>query len=112
MVKLNTKGEGLGLVFPQKYKEIIMEWLLSIAEPVSARAAWEYVNGKIAPDTVSRPSVINFMNWCVDEEMLEYKERTGKGGHHRVYWTDMGLSDFWDYVYSEVVAALAPHVSG
>ncbi|GAH16083.1 unnamed protein product [marine sediment metagenome] len=35
--------------------------------------------------TISRASIINFLNYMVDEEMLTFHEITGKGGHRRIY---------------------------
>jgi len=40
------------------------------------------VGGDVA---VSRASVINFLNYMVDEGLLTYTVETGKGGHHRIY---------------------------
>ena len=47
--------------------------------------------------TISRASIINYLNACVDDEILTYTETTGKGGHHRIYTlahTDEGLETF------------------
>ena len=114
MVKVNTNGEGLGLVFPQEYKAILMGWLLG--DPtisVKSREAWEYVNEQMAPMTVSRASVINFLNdEGVDEGYLQYDEVTGKGGYHRVYNAKMDIDGFWRYVSQEVNASLAPFLKG
>ena len=35
--------------------------------------------------TISRASIINFLNAMVDEGLLGYTEITGKGGHRRIY---------------------------
>lgn len=49
---------------------------------------------------VSRASVINFLNYMVDEGLLDYTEETGKGGHHRIYSpTDKTEQKFRDTVY-------------
>ena len=114
MVKVNTKAKGLGLVFPQEYKAILMEWFLG--DPTisaKSREAWEYVNVQMHPETVSRASVINFLNFeGVDEGYLQYDEDTGKGGYHRVYRAKMDINGFWRYVAEEVTHALAPFLTG
>ena len=114
MVKVNTRGKGLGIVFPQKYKCVLMAWLLGNPKlRVKSRRAWEYVNEQIAPETVSRASVINFLNdEGVDEGYLQYDEDTGKGGFHRVYNAKMDIDGFWRYVSEEVTHALAPFLTG
>lgn len=78
----------------------------------NSRSAYEYVNEKIAPDTVSRASVINFLNKCVDEGYLGYDEASGKGGFHRIYRALMNTDQFWLYVSVEVNAKLAPFLKG
>jgi hypothetical protein len=35
--------------------------------------------------SISRASIINFLNDMVDEGVLDYVEESGKGGYHRVY---------------------------
>ena len=79
---------------------------------VNSRNSWKYVNEQLDPDTVSRASVINFLNECVDEGYLQYEETTGKGGYHRVYNAAMDLDGFWRYVYQEVNDKLAPFMKG
>ena len=113
-MKVNTNGEGLGLVFPQEYKVILMEWLLGDpTRSVKSREAWEYVNEQMAPKTVSRASVINFLNdEGVGEGYLQYDEVSGKGGYHRVYNAKMDIDGFWRYVSQEVNASLAPFLKG
>ncbi len=34
----------------------------------------------------------------VDEDILDYEEKTGKGGYHRVYYPKMNKEDFSVYV--------------
>ncbi len=46
--------------------------------------AYRYLLDK--PEKRSRASVILFLNDMVDEGILEYEEKTGKGRYHRVYY--------------------------
>ncbi|MBA7695156.1 hypothetical protein ES703_103778 [subsurface metagenome] len=48
--------------------------------------------------SISRASVINFLNWMVDEKIIDYHEITGKGGHRRIYKISMTEQDFWAHV--------------
>ncbi len=41
-----------------------------------------------------------------DEGVLNYKERTGKGGHHRVYTPRLNESEFKTYVAQTMIASL------
>jgi len=42
----------------------------------------------------------------VDEEVLSYTERTGKGGYHRVYKLDMSWSELKEYLARVVIGKL------
>jgi hypothetical protein len=42
----------------------------------------------------------------VEEGILEYEERTGKGGHHRVYYPKMNRDEFADYVVRKITSKL------
>ena len=100
-------------MFPQKYKEILAAWFFG--DPTmrkNSRASFDYVNEQMVPDTVSRASVINFLNECVDEGYLGFDQTPGKGGYHRVYKAEMDTDGFWRYVSQEVNTKLAPYVKG
>jgi len=52
----------------------------------SSRDVWVNVNKDLmGKSTISRASIINFMNHMVDEGAVNYTEITGKGGHRRIY---------------------------
>ena len=40
---------------------------------------------------MSRASVIFFLNDMVDDGILRYVSKTGKGGHHRVYYPHQNI---------------------
>jgi len=42
----------------------------------------------------------------VDEGVLSFTERTGKGGHHRVYRLDMSWSELKEYLARIVIDKL------
>ena len=55
------------------------------------------------PDKKSRASVISFLNEMVDEGVLSYKERSGKGGYHRVYYPEMTKEEFGKRTFRGIV---------
>lgn len=67
-------------------------------EGVTSGEVWKSVNTMLAPETISRASVIFFLNKLVDNDILDYTERTGKGGYHRVYKPAMTWSEFEELV--------------
>ena len=46
-----------------------------------SREVWSHVNKNLNPKTISRASIINFLNAIVDEGVLDYNEKSGKGGY-------------------------------
>ncbi len=72
---------------------------------LTSREVYEYVNGKI-DGSISRASIINFLKAMADERVLNYKERTGKGGSHRVYTPRFNESEFKKYVAQTMINSL------
>ena len=48
--------------------------------------------------TISRASVIFFLDRMVDQGVLSWRDATGKGGHHRIYITKLDESGYKKYV--------------
>lgn len=75
-------------------------------EGINSGATWRAVNKMLAPDTISRASIIFFLNALVDRDILTFEEKTGKGGHHRVYSPAMLWSEFEELIVDTFVAKL------
>ena len=63
------------------------------------------------PEKKSRASVIFFLNDMVALGIMEYNEKTGKGGYHRIYYPTMTEIEFWIWFESKVKQTLI-EVSG
>ena len=57
-------------------------------------------------DSISRASIINSLNAMVDNGVLDYVERTGKGGHHRIYSHKYNETQLKEYLVSQVIGKL------
>jgi len=80
--QLDTSKKGLDMFF-KPWQTVAIHYLNRIhPEGANSREVCEAVNNKT---TISRASVINFLNAMVDNELLGYIEESGKGGYHRVY---------------------------
>jgi hypothetical protein len=106
-MKFDIEQEGLLTLF-KPYQAALLERLWEINE--SARVGMN--SGEAhrflleGPDKKSRASVIFFLNDMVEEGVLDYEERTGKGGHHRVYYPKMDRDGFATYVTEKITAKL------
>lgn len=72
-------------MFFKDYQVEAIRYLQEISpKGAGSREVWEKVNETLS-GTISRASIINFLNELVDVELLSYHETTGKGGHRRIY---------------------------
>ena len=84
---LDMTQTGLEMFF-KPYMISSLELLWNTEETLSSRQVWEQVN-EMLPGTISRASIINFLNASVDTGLLDYEETTGKGGYRRLYTPKM-----------------------
>jgi predicted transcriptional regulator len=57
-------------------------------------------------ESISRASVIVFMNRLVDQGVLAYREGTGKGGVHKIYFPLMDEEEYVKYITKTMVESL------
>jgi predicted transcriptional regulator len=90
---IRTGEAGLSMFF-RDYQQIALRCLWEADDGKSSRDVWEYVNKKLKVGSISRASIINFLNSMVDNDMLNYETTTGKGGHRRIYHNKYSQSEF------------------
>jgi len=104
-LQLDTGKEGLEMFF-KDYQVEALRYLWTVQpEGANSRAVWENVNQRLQ-GSISRASVINFLNAMVDEGLITYTETTGKGGHHRVYAMQYGEAEFKQHIAGLVIGKL------
>jgi len=98
-MKFDTDKEGLHTLF-RPYQALLLEhlWELNRESRVGVKSSQAHRYMLDKPEKISRASVINFLNDMVDEDILDYEEKTGKGGYHRVYYPKMDRAEFSVYV--------------
>ena len=82
---------GLDMFF-KPYQVAALKILWSSRNHLSSRQVWEQANEQL-PGTISRASIINFLNASVDNGFLNYAETTGKGGYRRLYSSKLDKSE-------------------
>ena len=76
-----------------EYKTAIIKYLLNNTEKGQGSGkVWQALQDQGV--TVSRASVIFFLNFMVDDGLCIFTDATGKGGHHRLY----SLAHDWEGV--------------
>jgi predicted transcriptional regulator len=101
----NPEKKGLAKVLRDYQQETLKSVWKNSEKGLTTGEVHEYVNGKI-DGSISRASIINFLKAMADEGVLNYTERTGKGGYHRVYTTRLNESEFKTYVARTMIASL------
>ena len=101
----NPEQKGLTKVLRDYQQEALRSVWKNGENGQTSREVYEYVNGKI-DDSISRASIINFLKAMADETVLNYTERTGKGGYHRVYTPRLNESEFKTYIAQTMIASL------
>jgi DNA-binding PadR family transcriptional regulator len=104
---IDTAGEGLAMVL-KDYQEESLRYLWRLdGNGASSRDVWMQVNDELKGiRTISRASIINFLNSMVDEGVLNYTEITGKGGHRRIYSSALDEAGFKEYIAKSVLRNL------
>lgn len=89
-VNVDLSKKGLAM-FYRPYEVIGWDVVWNSPEAMGSGAVWEKTNAIMAQSgpgekkTISRASVIFFLNRQVDLGLMAWKDETGKGGHHRLY---------------------------
>jgi predicted transcriptional regulator len=103
----DTSEKGLLTLF-KPYQAALLEhiWELNNPERTGVMSGQAYEFLKDHPDSKSRAAVIFFLNDMVEKGVVEYEERTGKGGHHRVYYPKMDRAQFAQYMIKTITDKL------
>jgi len=108
-MQLDTTKNGLASIFKEWQVPLVEELLIS--EPMGSKEAYEYlgkigVKGQKELGSISRASVINFLNDLVDKGLLDFSLVTGKGGHRRIYTMAMTREEFAHKIIGKFVNKL------
>jgi predicted transcriptional regulator len=73
---------------------------------INSRMVWQKVNQVLEGETISRASVINFLEDMREMGVLTGEEKTGKGGHHWVYSPAVDEEGFKMFIVKKMIASL------
>ena len=78
-IEYDTAESGLRTVL-KDYQELALRAIWATPEGLGSKAVMDRVNAELKPNTISRASVINFLESMREIGVLKGDERTGKGG--------------------------------
>jgi predicted transcriptional regulator len=92
----------------KEYEEIGLRYIWAQAEEgVSSGKTWKAVNEALGPNkSISRASVIFFLERMANQGVLVYMIATGKGGRHRIYYPIIDERSYKKHLLKTVVESL------
>jgi len=104
-IEYNPSEKGLRAVL-KDYQEITLRVIWASPEGLGSKAVWDRVIAELKPNTISRASVINFLESMREAGILKGEERTGKGGYHWIYSPAMNEVEFKQYIARTILESL------
>jgi hypothetical protein len=83
-----------------------MQVVWSNPEGIISRVVWQKINETLKGETISRASVINFLEAMQEMGVLNGREETGKGGYHWIYSPAMDEGGFKMFIVNKLIATL------
>ncbi len=105
--KLDPSKHGLRKTL-KEYEEIGLRYIWTQGEQgVGSKKTWEAVKKTLGPDkSISRASVIFFLNRMVEQGVLDYRSTKGRGGRNRIYYPIMDERGYKKHLLKTVVESL------
>jgi predicted transcriptional regulator len=104
-IEYDTAESGLRAVL-KDYQEIALRAIWANPEGLGSKAVMDRVNAELKPNTISRASVINFLEAMREAGVLRGVERTGKGGHRWIYSPAMDEQQYKQYLAKTIIESL------
>jgi len=88
------------------YQELALRVIWNSQEGANSRTVWVKVNQMLGGETISRASIINFLEHMRKTGVLDAYDRTGKGGHQFVYRMGMNEEQFKRFIVKTLLESL------
>jgi len=104
-LEYDTSKSGLEAVL-KDWQIKAMQALWESHEGETSRVVWERVNKMLGDESISRASIINFLDDMRNMKVLSAVDQTGKGGHHGVYSPAMDETELKRFLAETLVKCL------
>jgi len=104
-IEYDTAESGLRAVL-KDYQELALRALWANPEGLGSKVVMDRVNAELKPNTISRASIINFLEAMRGAGVLRGVEKTGKGGHRWIYSPAMNEAEFKQYIARTILESL------
>ena len=89
----------------------VMQIIWNNPEGIISRIAHQEVNQALKGETISRASVINFLEDMREMGVLSGREVSGKGGYHWIYGPAMDEEGFKRFIVKNMITTLMENFS-
>jgi hypothetical protein len=104
-IEFDMSRTGLGTVF-KRWQEESLRAIWSCPGSLGSRAVWKDVNKKLGEGSISRASIINFLEWMKSLGVLMAVEVIGRGGNRWIYSANMDESGFKCFLVRTLIDSL------
>jgi hypothetical protein len=104
-ITYDTYQVGLEAVL-RSWQLKVLQVLWNSPEGAKSVTVWEKVNKVLEGETISRASIINFLEAMRESGVLTGVEESGKGGYHWIYSSAMDESGFKEFIASTLIRSL------
>ena len=105
-IEIDASQQGLRMFLKKWEEEALRVFWSNPQAEFTSRGVCDHVNKRLQPESISRASIINFLEEMPSIGMLNKKETTGKGGYRGVYTANMDKSGFKRFVVETALRAL------
>jgi Fe2+ or Zn2+ uptake regulation protein len=95
------------------FQAVLRDWQIKVmhivwnnSKGINSRMVWQKANQVLKGETISRASVINFLEDMREMGVLRGVEETCKGGHRWVYYPAMDEDVFKMFIVKRMIASL------
>jgi len=104
-IEYDPSKTGLRAVF-KPWQETTLHTLMENPQGLNSRETWQKVNQRLDPETISRASIINFLEDLRQMGVLTGDDHVGKGGHHWLYKPAMNETQLKQFIAEEILTTL------
>ena len=104
---IDPTQDGLEKVLRDYQIEALKTIWLHNGDGLTSREVYDATNNRLGQGkSVSRASIINFLNAMCDENVLDFEEETCKGGMRRKYKKGLDEKGFKKHIVADVLSSL------
>jgi predicted transcriptional regulator len=105
-LEVDASQQGLRMVLKEYEEQALKVFWDDPQKEYTSKLVCDRVNQRLRPGSISRASIINFLEDMVEMGVLSKRETTGKGGYRGIYSSKIGESGFKRFMAETALEAL------